>query len=219
MPRRYTRKTQINSYSEDVLQTALNAIRNDGRKIREVGRSYNIPESTLRKKLKLNELKISRLGRKSIFPAEVETDLKDYVLKLAKLFYGLTPRRLRQLAFKYAEENNIAHNFNRESHLAGKDWLYGFLKRNPDVRLRQPEGTSLNRIAAFNADELKLFFSNLEKVMGKFNFPANRIFNMDETGITTVQKKCPKVYGPKGVKKVGAAISGERGRQLQLYSA
>lgn len=37
---------------------------------------------------------------------------------------------------------------------------------------------------------------------------------MDETGITTVQAKCPKVYGAKGAKKVGSAISAERGRTI-----
>ncbi|KAJ8951547.1 hypothetical protein NQ318_020420 [Aromia moschata] len=50
--------------------------------------------------------------------------------------------------------------------------------------------------------------------MEKIKFKANRIFNVDETGITTVQTKCPKVYDPKGAKKLGAAISGERGRTI-----
>nr|CAI5842231.1 unnamed protein product [Callosobruchus analis] len=48
-----------------------------------------------------------------------------------------------------------------------------------------------------------LFYCNLKSLMEKFKFVANRVFNVDETGITTVQKKCPKVYGPKGAKKVG----------------
>ncbi|KAJ8942271.1 hypothetical protein NQ314_010104 [Rhamnusium bicolor] len=176
MPRNYVRKTVINSYNKESLQNALNAVINDGRKIREVGRCFNIPESTLRKKISLNQLKTSRLGRKPVFTEELEAELTEY--------------------------------------LAGKDWLYGFLKRNPKISLTQPEGTSLNRIAAFNADETKRFYSNLKNVIEKFKFQANRIFNMDETGLTTVQKKCPKVYGPKGVKKVGAAISAERGRTI-----
>lgn len=214
MPRKYIRKTEINSYSEETLQLALNAIRNDGRKIREVGRAFNIPESTLRKKILQNESKIYRLGRKSLFVSEVETELKQYILTLGKLFYGLTPKNLRHLAFKFAEANNIKHRFNNDTQLAGKDWLYGFLNRNPEIRLRQPEGTSLNRIAAFNMEETNLFYSNLEAVLKKKTFEANRIFNMDETGVTTVQKKCPKVFSQKGAKRVGAATSGERGRTI-----
>ncbi|KAJ8932058.1 hypothetical protein NQ314_014981 [Rhamnusium bicolor] len=217
MPRNYVRKTVINSYNKESLQNALNAVINDGRKIREVGRCFNIPESTLRKKISLNQLKTSRLGRKPVFTEELEAELTEYVLMLAKLFYGITPKKLRHLAYRYADEKNISHNFNKERQLAGKDGLYDFLKRNPKISLRQPEGTSLNRIAAFNADETKRFYSNLKNVIEKFKFQANRIFNMDETGLTTIQKKCPKVskvYGPKGVKKVGAAISAERGRTI-----
>ncbi|KAJ8953387.1 hypothetical protein NQ318_023504 [Aromia moschata] len=101
-----------------------------------------------------------------------------------------------------------------EKGLAGKDWLYGFLKRTPQITLRQPEGTSLNRIALFNTEAVQTFYSNLRTLMENIKFKANRIFNIDETGITTIQTKCPKVYGPKGAKKVGAAISGERRRTL-----
>ncbi|KAK9712906.1 hypothetical protein QE152_g24647 [Popillia japonica] len=32
----------------------------------------------------------------------------------------------------------------------------------------------------------------------------NKIYNRDKTGVPVVQKKCPKVYGSKGAKKVGA---------------
>lgn len=214
MPRNYTRKTTILSYTPEDLQNALDAIRNNGQKIRAAGRSFNIPESTLRKKLEENDFKLPRLGRKPVFPQETEAELKDYVLLLSKLFYGLTPVGLRRLAFRYAELHNITHNFNQEKGLAGKAWLYGFLNRFPEIKLRQPEGTSLNRIASFNKEAVGAFYSNLQVLMQKFKFEANRVFNVDETSITTVQAKCPKVYGAKGAKKVGSAISGERGRTI-----
>lgn len=214
MPRNYTRKTTILSYTAEDLQNAISAVINDGRKIREVGRTFNIPESTIRKKMLEDTPTLPRLGCKPVFSEEIESELKVYVLLLAKLFYGLTPRCLRRLAFRYAENHNIANKFDKRKGLAGKDWLYGFLKRSPGITLRQPEGTSLNRIASFNKESVQLFFSNLQSVMEKFKFEPKNIYNMDETGITTVQKKCPKVYGCKGSKKVGAAISGERGRTI-----
>lgn len=93
----------------------------------------------------------------------------------AKLLYGLTPTELRRLAFKYAEENNIKYAFTCEKKIAGKDWLYGFLKRNPEITLRQPEGTSINRIASFNSESTKQFFANLEVLMDKYNFPPDKI--------------------------------------------
>lgn len=158
MPRNYTRKTAILAYTHEDLNNAIYAVRNEGKKQREAARCFNIPESTLRKKLLENSLNVPRLGRKAVFSKEIELELKEYVLMLAKLFYGLTPRGLRQIAFRYAENNNVSHNFDRTSGLAGKDWLYGFLKRNPQISLRQPEGTSLNRISSFNKEAVQIFY-------------------------------------------------------------
>ncbi|KAK9712584.1 hypothetical protein QE152_g24830 [Popillia japonica] len=111
-------------FNAEDLQNALDAIRKDGRKIREVGRCFKIPEWTLRKKLSEDDLKLPRLGRKTVFTQDTEVELKEYILLLSKLFYGLTPGGLRRLAFRYAEHHSINHNFNRKTGLAGK---HGFM--------------------------------------------------------------------------------------------
>lgn len=219
MPRAYVRKTEINSYSVETLKKALHEIRVNHRKIREVGRSFGIPESTLRKQLLLDRPHVEPLGRRPLFTPEIELELKEYILTLCNLFYGLTPKQLRRLVFKYAESKQFKHHFNTNLGLAGKDWLYGFLKRHPEIKLRQPEGTSIYRIAAFNQEEVGYFYSNLQETFKKHTFPPHRIYNQDETGITTVQKRCPKVYGPRGAKKVGAATSAERGRNITALFA
>jgi len=135
-----------------------------------------IHESTLGKKLLENRdvPTPTRLARKSTFSKEVETELKDYVLTLAKLFYGLPPKELRRIAFRYAENHEIAYSFNREQAVAGKDLLYEFIKRNPDVTLRQPEETSLNRITAFNG-ETKLCFSIFKKLWMNLNWSQGKL--------------------------------------------
>lgn len=58
---------------------------------------------------------------------------------LAKLFYGLIPTNLRQIALRYAELNYNLNKFNKETELAKKDQFYGFLKRNLEIKLKQPE--------------------------------------------------------------------------------
>ena len=50
--------------------------------------------------------------------------------------------------------------------LAGKDWVYGFLKRNSILSLRQPENTS----AAFNKPSVANFFKLLGDLMDKYKF-------------------------------------------------
>jgi len=57
---------------------------------------------------------------------------------------------VRKIAFKFAERDKFKHNFDKTSQMAGKDWYYGFIKRHPNISLRKPKATSLNRITAFN---------------------------------------------------------------------
>lgn len=89
------------------------------------------------------------------------------------------------------------------------------MKRHPNLSLRQPRATSMSRATGFNkpavadADD---FFSKLEAIIDKHDIKdAQRIYNMDETGLSTVQKKTRKVLALKGKRQVGAITSGERG--------
>jgi hypothetical protein len=157
MPRTYIRKTEKSKWTEEDLKTVIAAIQS-GRKIREVGRSYNIPEATLRDKLKTNINTKVKLGRKPVFSNEQEAVIKSHVIKLANMFFGITPIELRRLAYQFAEANNIKHRFDKELNMAGHDWLELFLKRHPEISLRKPEGTSQNRISAFNKTEVDRFF-------------------------------------------------------------
>lgn len=217
MPRNRQRSTTRKSWDLDTLEKSIKYI-DEGGKTREAARKFGIPESTLRdqKKKKKEDRLSSTLGRNPIFTKEQETEIADHVMKLAKLFYGVTPIQLRKIAYDFASINNIPNNFDTNTKLAGKDWLYLFLKRNPILRLRQPEGTSLNRIRSFNEQEVTLFFTNLENVFKKHSFPANRVFNQDESGISIVQKRSAKIYAAKGQKQVGIATSAERGKNITV---
>lgn len=89
------------------------------------------------------------------------------------------------------------------------------MKRHPNISLRKPESTSLNRVKGFNKKEVDLFFSNLSRVFEDYNYPANRIYNADETGITPVHIP-GKILAVKGQRQVGAITSGERGKLVTV---
>ncbi|XP_074490962.1 uncharacterized protein LOC141767499 [Sebastes fasciatus] len=108
-----------------------------------------------------------------------------------------------------AERNNIPVPKNwKEKGLTGRDWF----------SCRMPEATSLERATAFNKTTVGEFFDNLTKVMDRHKFPPNMIYNVDETGVTTVQT--PKqVVAEKGKKQVGAITSAERGELVTVVCA
>lgn len=55
------------------------------------------------------------------------------------------------------------------------------------------------------------FFDNLTEVTTKYSFRPGRIYNMDETGMSTVPNIVPKVVSTSGKKAVGKISSAERG--------
>lgn len=71
--------------------------------------------------------------------------------------------------------------------------------------------TSSSRANGFNRDEVNKFFVMLEAQHEKHSYPVDRVYNVDETGITVVQSKIPHVIGLKGKRQVGAITSAERG--------
>ena len=122
---------------------------------------------------------------------------------MSKLFHGLTKIQTKQLAYKFAKNKNIKipQNWIRDE-AAGKDWLKGFRKRKADITLRPPEPTSLARAAAFNRKNVGNFFHNLRVYTRGNNIsPQNiGIFNLDETGVSTVQKP-RQVFAQAGTKQ------------------
>ena len=65
---------------------------------------------------------------------------------------------------------------------------------------------------------LDYFFNNLADVLERYKFQSHDIYNVDETGITTVQKP-PRIVAGKGAKQVGSMTSDESGALVTLVIA
>lgn len=217
MPRNRQRTTAKAAWTEEDLRSAKTAIEG-GMSKRKAAKQYNIPFTTLRDRLKNENMSNPSLGRKPVFTQQQETEIAEQVKLLGSLYYGLDVVNLRKLVYKYAELNNIKNNFDRSSKTAGLDWVHAFMRRNPSVSIRKAEATSLNRISAFNKVEITYFYDKLEDVMEKHKFIPNNIYNADETGITTVTDP-GKVLAEKGQKRVGFVTSGERGSNITIMCA
>ncbi|XP_030758031.1 uncharacterized protein LOC115883762 [Sitophilus oryzae] len=181
---------------------------------------FNIPRTTIQSRLNRQGLnKVRNLGRfKPVFTPQMEIELREHIIQLEKLFYGLSTTDLRRMAFQFAEANQINHPFNKDRKLAGKDWLISFLKRQGNLSIRRPEATSIARVTGFSKNKVNEFFRHLKDVLDKNIFPPHRIYNCDETGITCVQKP-GKILAKKGRNQVGRLTSLERGKNTTLLAS
>ena len=105
-----------------------------------------------------------------------------------------------------------------ESSKTGADWFSAYMKRNPTLSIRSAEATSLAWATSFNKNNVAMFFRKFEEVIRRHNLIANYIWNVDETGITTVQTP-DRVIAKRGTKQVEVMTSGERGSLVSVACA
>lgn len=227
MPRSKEGKKREKINKHDI-ENAVNAIITNSMSFREAAEVFKVKVATLHRLVKA--YKSSELDKfeykpnnavKKVFTEVMELELISYVKQAARMHYGLSKKEMRKLAFQYAKANNL--NYPQqwdEAQLAGAEWMRGFMKKfSAQISLRKPESTSLARSTSFNRHNVQTFFDNLKKVHEKYGpFPPHRIFNVDETGLSTVHIP-PKILAPKGIKQLGSATSGERGQNVTLIAA
>ena len=125
---------------------------------------------------------------------------------------------VRILAYECAISQNLRVPSSwADQRRAGVEWFTAFLKRNPRLSIRTPQATSLSRATSFNRENVRAFFEKLGAVLDRQVEPS-RIWNLDETGCTTVQKPTAVVAG-KGLKQIGGLTSGERGHLVTMCAA
>ena len=128
----------------------------------------------------------------------------EYFLKTSDIYFGLSPKECRKLAYRFAKANSIEIPKSwYDKQQAGPDWLTSFIKRHCQLSLRTLESTSLARASSFNKNNVNSFFQNLKLLLNRHNFQPLDIWNMDETGITTVRKP-DRIIGRRGTKQIGA---------------
>ncbi|KAL8608290.1 hypothetical protein ACOMHN_042157 [Nucella lapillus] len=200
------------AWTSDDMQKCLAAIEG-GMGVNAASRQFGVPKPTIRRhRLGLNKYATGDKklrGGPCVLPKDVEDELVRHIKELDELFFGITITSLRKLAYQVACAHGI-NKFSQDKQAANKTWYYNFMRRHPELSLRSPEPTSIGRMKGFNRKDVGEFFDKYYKLIEENGFTADKIYNMDETGHSTVQTPS-KVISTKGKRQVGAATSAERG--------
>lgn len=134
---------------------------------------------------------------------EREEKIVKWIKNMAKCGFPLKKSDLMETIVKLLKDTKQQSLF--KDGKPGQKWYYNFLKRHPDIALREAE--SINKARAIITEKrIRLRFADLKKYL-KDNELADifedpdRVFNCDEAGF----QLCPKtgkVLAPKGIKNI-----------------
>ncbi|XP_036148565.1 uncharacterized protein LOC105839310 isoform X2 [Monomorium pharaonis] len=217
MPQRQTRR----KWDPQNMAKAIEAVRNKEMGVHKASKKMHVPKSTLQRLVNMKycspkEAMSCKIGRSPVFNVELEKELVEYCLTMEKLFYGLTRNDLRYLALQLAIKNDIKHPFNG---MAGKKWLTYFLQRHPSLLHCKRTKTSFAGKERFNETNVNKFFDLLDAAFNEYNYPADRIFNVDALGLTVLPSKTPQIIVRKGTRQINAITLAERNSLITVISS
>lgn len=159
-----------------------NAIKDvaEGSSIRKAASKWGVPRSTVQDKCS-GRTKRMRCGPLPFITKAEEEWLATWLIERAKRGFGLTVAEFLDSVKIFLDKDNRETPF-KENRL-GQKWFRSFIKRNPQVRLRNARPLDKKR-AKISADDVDQWFTEYEKFIlenGLSNEPA-QIWNCDESG-------------------------------------
>ena len=125
----------------------------------------------------------------TVFTPQQEAHIAEYAIEIARMFYGIPIPEFRRMIYHYAiacGSPSIPGAWKEGQ--ATRDWYYAFMARHPNLVLKAPEGMSIARIVAFNKANVEIFFKAYTSAVEKHQFTPDRIYNLDESALSTVMK-------------------------------
>lgn len=134
---------------------------------------------------------------------------------MASMGFGMTPRRIREIAFEYCEKNEL-QGFGKKG-VAGYTWFKNWLKRHPQMSKKMPVKLSVARAMNSNQATLDAWFDLYERMLLDLKITRpEQIFNIDESGVESIPKR-QVVVGRKG-KIASQTVSRDRGDRTTVLT-
>jgi hypothetical protein len=152
---------------------------------RLVARRFDVDYGTLRYNVRLVKSgKRRRKIKQTKTLSEIELlALVLWILLLARLRFPAT-KRLILLKAQAIAETVPGRSFKQG--LPSDQWWYDFKARFPQIRMRKVRALDKARTDASTRDVLNTFYSDLRWLIDTYGFTADRIWNMDETGLESL---------------------------------
>eukprot|EP00171_Calliarthron_tuberculosum_P001809 IDg1809t1 len=151
--------------------------------VTKVKNGINLTTLYRRVKEAKGELSRKKLGRHPVLSTEQEQTLARVCLTFASQGIPITKEELTVLV-QDTYGTSFHHRFRDGK--PGRTWINNFCKRNK-LSFTKPNRQAFDRFASSSAEVLTTHIVSLGQVLEDFNIDAERLFNLDETGMTATR--------------------------------
>ena len=174
----------LTTYKIEDLENAVKCVKN-GESIGKAAIAFNVPKSTLHRKVQ--GLQLKKHGGQLSLSLECEQSLLQIINSLTDWKVPLCGYDIRLLVKHYLDNRGVVHSIFKEN-VPGINWLQGFMKRYQLV-IRFADNVKAARFE-ITPEAVHDFFNHLEKTLE--GVPPANVYNFDETNFTDdpSRKKC-----------------------------
>lgn len=206
-------------YTEEDLDRAVSATNDGGIPMREASRHYAVPYATLQRRCKEAKesnglVSFKKPGPKPVLSEGIEAGLVEAIIAFERLGYGLGRVEIMSLA-KEIDVKQGSGAFGEKD--PSPMWYKRFSERNK-LSLRIPRGLAKSRNEMSNEAVRDDLFGTYRRLLERYNFKPNVIYNMDESGLKIVCKPS-KIVAKTGSKIVYSKQEGEQSENITVVTS
>ena len=184
----------------------MNAVTDDGMPLKQTGKLFGVPSTSLRDHL-YGKTRGRHRGITPSLKTHEEKKLVNYVFKMQDLGHPLTLMQLRQKAAVATQGRSTPWS---GSGVSGKGWLRCFRCRHLQVVNWHSQGLEVARARALNPTTVETLYVNLEFLYSSYKYPPTHIWNCDESGVQVGRSGSATVLAKRGSRSVHSIEPNQR---------
>ena len=218
MSRQMGAKRPRAKYDEAALAAAVNSVKSKSMDYLKASKLYHVPRSTIFDKVHEKSEIGCRQGPNTVLTPTEEDRLATWLIDMSKIGYGRSRQELIETVQKIVKADGRPNPFTDDR--PGKDWFYGFMKRHPQISIRNPRQLGKER-AVITPAKIEAWFHDfqhfIDTEVGDKSIlkDPSRLYNADESGFSL----CPKtgnVLGLKGAKSLYSLTASDKSQIIVL---
>lgn len=144
--------------------------------IRKCAAAFGVNYSTLSRHLRGQQSRRAARAQQQLLSPEQEEHLVQWILRSEAGGNAINHAQFREAVLLVCQVANGPSK-------VGKDWIYRFLRRHPEVKTKIGQKLDHQRAQASTIDTIQAFFTQLQTLVSQYDIKPQNIWNMDETGI------------------------------------